>query len=53
MEEKKSKAGKDKAISCNWRKKLEGREEMLKYLETGERYRCSDDLTGSEKKKAG
>ena len=34
-----------------WRKKLESREDKLKYLETGERYWYSDDWFGSEKRK--
>lgn len=35
----------------NWRKKLATREEMLKYLKTGERYWFSKDWYGSEKRK--
>lgn len=35
----------------NWRKKLQTREEMLKYLETGERYWYSDEWYGSEKRR--
>jgi hypothetical protein len=34
-----------------WRQKLEGRNEKLKYLKTGERYWYSDDWFGSEKRK--
>jgi hypothetical protein len=34
-----------------WRQKLEGREEKLKYLKTGERYWFSEDWYGSEKRK--
>jgi hypothetical protein len=34
-----------------WRQKLEGREEKLKYLQTGERYWFSQDWYGSEKRK--
>jgi hypothetical protein len=34
-----------------WRQKLGSREEMLKYLETGERYWFSQDWYGSEKRK--
>ncbi len=34
-----------------WRRKLESRQEKLKYLETGERYYYSDDWYGSEKRK--
>lgn len=33
-----------------WRKKLEGREQMLKYLQYGERYWGGEDY-GSEKRK--
>ena len=35
----------------HWRQKLEGREEKLKYLKTGERYWYSSDWFGSEKRK--
>lgn len=35
-----------------WRQKLESRQEKLKYLETGERYYCSKDWYGSEKRKS-
>jgi hypothetical protein len=35
----------------NWRKKLRNREEMLKYLQTGERYWFSKEWYGSEKRK--
>ncbi|MCK4261857.1 hypothetical protein KAW55_02735 [bacterium] len=38
-------------VSYSWRKKLKDREEMLKYLKTGERYWYSDDWFGSEKRK--
>lgn len=34
-----------------WRRKLESREEKLKYLETGERYWYSKEWYGSEKRK--
>ena len=34
-----------------WRQKLDKREHMLKYLESGERYWYSDDWFGSEKRK--
>ena len=34
-----------------WRVKLGSREEMIKYLKTGERYWYSDDWYGSEKRK--
>lgn len=34
-----------------WRKKMKNRRDMLKYLETGERYWYSDDWFGSEKRK--
>ena len=34
-----------------WRQKVEGREEKLKYLETGERYWYGKDWYGSEKRK--
>jgi len=34
-----------------WRKKLESRDDKLKYLKTGERYWYSDDWFGSEKRK--
>jgi hypothetical protein len=35
----------------SWRKKLRNREEMLKYLQTGERYWFSKEWYGSEKRK--
>ncbi|MDI7249956.1 MAG: hypothetical protein QME93_07800 [Bacillota bacterium] len=35
----------------NWRRKLRNREEMLKYLKTGERYWYSADWYGSERRK--
>ncbi len=35
-----------------WRKKLDSREEKLKYLQTGERYWYSKDWYGSEKRKS-
>ena len=35
----------------NWRHKLQTREDMLKYLQTGERYWYSDDWFGSEKRR--
>ena len=34
-----------------WRDKLRDRKEMLKYLETGERYWYGEDWYGSEKRK--
>ena len=34
-----------------WRQKLDNRENMLRYLESGERYWYSDDWFGSEKRK--
>ena len=34
-----------------WREKMTNREEMLKYIETGERYWYSKDWCGSEKRK--
>ncbi|MFC1992035.1 hypothetical protein ACFLVC_04885 [Chloroflexota bacterium] len=34
-----------------WRQKLDTREDILKYLETGERYWYSDNWFGSEKRK--
>ena len=51
MKEKEEKVDKEKVVSYRWRKKLAGREEMLKYLQTGERYWYSDDWFGSEKRK--
>ena len=38
---------------CNWRKKMRSREEMLKYLQTGERYwfGSEKDWYGSERRK--
>ena len=52
MEEKKDIAKTEKLlVSGNWRKKLKNREEMLKYLQTGERYWFSKDWYGSEKRK--
>jgi hypothetical protein len=35
----------------NWRSKLRGRDEMLAYLKTGERYWFSEEWFGSEKRK--
>ena len=35
----------------NWRHKLQSREDMLKYLKTGERYWYSKDWYGSEKRR--
>ena len=35
----------------NWRHKLQTRADMLKYLQTGERYWYSDDWFGSEKRR--
>lgn len=35
----------------HWRQKLESRDDMLKYLKTGERYWYSDEWYGSEKRK--
>jgi hypothetical protein len=34
-----------------WRKKIQGRQEMLKYLQNGERYWFSKEWYGSEKRK--
>ncbi len=34
-----------------WRKKIQGREEMLKYLRSGERYWYNQEWYGSEKRK--
>lgn len=34
-----------------WRGKIRGREEMLKYLQSGERYWYGKDSYGSEKRK--
>ena len=51
MAEKKSESDENKAVSYNWRKKIRNREEMMKYLQTGERYWYSDDWFGSEKRK--
>lgn len=36
---------------CNWRSKLSSREEMLKYLQTGERYWYGKEWYGSEKRR--
>ncbi len=41
----------DGADSGRWRKKLESRDEKLRYLRSGERYWYSDDWFGSEKRK--
>lgn len=35
----------------NWRTKLKSRGDMLKYLQTGERYWYGDDWYGSEKRR--
>ena len=35
----------------NWRVKLRDRDEMLKYLRSGERYWFSDDWYGSERRR--
>ncbi len=35
----------------NWRNKLRDRDEMLRYLETGERYWFNDEWYGSEKRR--
>jgi len=52
MEEKKDIAKTKKLPeSGNWRKKLKNREEMLKYLQTAERYWFSKDWYGSERRK--
>ncbi len=52
MEEKKDITKTEKLQeSINWRKKLRNREDMLKYLQTGERYWFSKDWYGSEKRK--
>jgi len=34
-----------------WRAKIQGRQEMLKYLQTGERYWFSKEWYGSERRK--
>jgi len=34
-----------------WRQKIQGRQEMLKYLQNGERYWFSKEWYGSEKRK--
>ncbi len=34
-----------------WRQKISGRQEMLKYLQTGERYWFSKEWYGSERRK--
>jgi len=34
-----------------WRKKIGSREQMLRYLESGERYWFSEDWYGSERRK--
>ena len=34
-----------------WRQKLGSRQDIMKYLKTGERYWYSDDWYGSEKRK--
>ena len=39
------------ASAYNWRQKLSSREQMLKYLETGERYWFSDEWYGSERRR--
>ncbi len=52
MEKKEKKADKQKVVSGKWRGKLVNREEMVKYLETAERYWYSDDWAGSEKRKS-
>ena len=41
------------AAPYNWRKKLQSREDMLKYLQTGERYwfGSEKDWYGSEKRR--
>ena len=38
-------------IKDDWRKKRSNREQMLKYLKTGERYWYSEEGYGSEKRK--
>jgi hypothetical protein len=35
-----------------WRQKIQGRQEMLKYLQNGERYWFSKEWYGSEKRKS-
>ncbi|HID56293.1 TPA: hypothetical protein EYP37_07175 [Candidatus Poribacteria bacterium] len=35
----------------DWRRKLQSRDEMLKYIQTGLRYWYSEDWYGSEKRK--
>ena len=37
---------------ANWRAKLNDRAQMLKYLESGERYWFSEDWYGSEKRRS-
>ena len=37
--------------AANWRTKLKSREEMLKYLQSGERYWYGKDWYGSEKRR--
>jgi hypothetical protein len=52
MEKKEKKAEKQRVVSGKWREKLADRKEMVKYLETAERYWYSDDWAGSEKRKS-
>ena len=35
----------------NWRAKLKSRDDMVKYLQSGERYWYSDDWYGSERRR--
>ena len=37
--------------ACNWRAKLTTREDMLRYLENGERYWYGKEWYGSEKRR--
>jgi hypothetical protein len=41
-----------RAEKGQWRNKLTSRKEMLKYLQSGERYWYSDDWYGSERRKS-
>ena len=36
---------------ANWRNKLRSRDQMIRYLQTGERYWYSQDWYGSEKRR--
>lgn len=39
------------AGACEWRKKLTTREQMVKYLQTGERYWYGKESYGSERRR--